>query len=261
MTNDPEKPRGFVLYSMPRTGSNMMVSLLNSHEEIACAAAIFSAKGWPKNIGRFRGRTRPPKSIAQRLAALPEEWDDVEWRNARVAALLERLLDVFSDKEACGFKQHLANPGDQTLREVIDQRWAALILNRANRLASYSSNKLVAITGEGALRGDTKPTRAKTEFVAEEFDQFRARRDFLYDHWTKEIERSGVPQLTVDYCEARTSEGDRRIGRFLGLASSRFGQPDTVKRNPDDILSRFTNPLEAEKHLRANGLLDWAQEA
>lgn len=60
-------------------------------------------------------------------------------------------------------------------------------------MAPYSSTKLVAITGEGALRGDRKPTRAKAEFIAEEFDQFRARRDLFYDYWTAEIERTGVP--------------------------------------------------------------------
>ena len=60
--------------------------------------------------------------------------------------------------------------------------------------------------------------------------------------------------MTLEYKEAQTNEGMERIAEFLGQKAGRFKKSETVKRNSSDILSRFSNPGEAETFLISKGL-------
>ncbi|MCA1749775.1 MAG: hypothetical protein LC634_09735 [Sphingomonadales bacterium] len=255
MAKNPVGHRRFVLFSMPRTGSNMMVSLLKSHPRIACLSAIFSKVGWTDWSEADRKAPRPHK-----LAALPAKWNDRDTRIAEMEAFLERLLALYGGKPAFGFKQHLGGLSDRATRRVVEQRWAAVILERSNLLAAYSSDRLVEETGEGSVMVGETPTRATVPFDAADFEEFVTRRRTNYDHWSREVAASGAPYMTIDYCDARAPGGLDPVAEFLGLETGQFGDPSTRKRNPDDILSRFSNPDEARAWLEANGRIDWAVE-
>lgn len=51
-----------------------------------------------------------------------------------------------------------------------------------------------------------------------------------------------------------------RVLKFLNVGPSDDLQPETVKRNPSDLLERFANPQAVERTLQQLGAEQWAAE-
>ncbi|QLC21732.1 hypothetical protein HFP51_05805 [Parasphingopyxis sp. CP4] len=222
-----------------------------------CLPAIFTEKGW-KRWAEDNPNTR--SEMIQRLAQLAPEWNDVERRLSGMDDLLATLEDLNGDKRAFGFKQHFGKPGRSSTQQIIDLKLPTLILDRSNVLACYSSSKIAKKTGQGSLIDPAKRRRAKVDFVPDEFSLFLARRRKIDKHWNGELEKTGVDTMTLEYNEARTLAGMERVAEFLGQEAGKFGDWGTAKRNSNNILSRFSNPDNAEAYLEAHDLMDWAEE-
>lgn len=251
--------KGFVLFSMPRTGSSMVVSILASHPDIVCLPAIFAERGW--SDWAERAKKAQTDKVAQRMATLPEKWNDIECRTEEIGNFTAAMTGLFPEAKAVGFKQHLGSIGRETTARIVGLNWPAIVLTRKNALASYSSGKIVELTGQGSLTVRQEPRRAKAKFVALDFDNYARWLDAAYAYWQEEIAASGVPYMAIDYCEARNREGMERIVDFLGLRLEMLGEGRTAKRNSDDILNRFSNPEDAAAFLRERDLMHWATEA
>jgi hypothetical protein len=185
-------------------------------------------------------------------------WEDYDRRISDPRKLLAEIAARSADKTAVGFKHHLSAPRDIT-NFVLGLGRPKILLARNNFLAAYSSQKVVELTGQGAVRArrSSELVRVQVTFDPEEFAAFCAQRISLYANARA---KSKGRKLEIDYVEARTDEGMAEIAAFLEVDPAGFGPAKTVKRNSDDIISRFQNASEVESYLRQNSLLHWAQE-
>jgi hypothetical protein len=248
-----ERAVTFVLFFLPRTGSNMLKEWLTTHPAVRCLPTIFgTGKGWPKPDPGGRGVMRWMRDN------IASEWDDAELRRAKPRKLLRQILAASPDKYAIGFKYNL------TPEPLTDEFLAfgaglrKILLVRSNLLAAYSSDKVADATDQGTARKGAAVKRVAVEFDPAEFGRFVAKRMQVYSHARQHMRR---PFLEIEYTVARTPEGIAKIGDFLNVDPSGFGAQTTVKRNSDDILSRFSNPELVQSSLNEKGLEHWATES
>lgn len=231
--------------TLPRTGSTMITRQISRHPKAHVVGAIFARKGWDfSGVGQYALKD-----------GLDERWDDL---NYRVEHREELIAKFFSTGTAplLGFKHHLS--GDPAVTKTIlkDDSIAKIILSRTNLLACYSSNKL-ALMNQSLPAGADVLTSAI--FDAEEFRTYLWRRRKISGRWQSLIEENQNRCLTITYDQARTDAGVQSVMEFLGLPEAKLDRL-TKKRNSDNVLSRFSNPEEAEVYLREEGLEDWAME-
>jgi hypothetical protein len=132
-----------------------------------------------------------------------------------------------------------------------------ILLTRNNLLAAYSSQKITELTRKNGTAGARAEVRPRVPFNPKEFAKFRATRKRTYADARGRINGT---KLEIDYIAARTDEGTARVARFLGVDPQGFGTPRTIKRNTDEIVSRFENPDAVWSFLRRNALEHWAVE-
>lgn len=244
-------PLRFVVLSMPRTGSSMLTERLSTHQSVLCLPAIFSATGW------YDGTRRAGGLMRWMMDRMDPDWEDHKLRLAQPRRLLAEIVKASPDKSAIGFKHHLSAEKEIT-GFVFGSEIRKIILTRNNFLASYSSHKIVQITGQGAARARAKVERQQARFDANEFARFCTKRENLY---TRARNGAKGRKLVIDYVEARTEEGMASVARFISIDPAGFGPARTAKRNPDDIISRFENPDDVRDYLSKHSLEHWSTES
>lgn len=250
--------RLFALMSMPRTGSNMLVSAFDSHSDATCLPAIFTADGWPN--WRARARHVSDDIIISQMAKLPQKWSDLDQRVADMPEFLDSVAALFPDNRRVGFKHHMGPVDRTTTAQIIALKMPMIILRRRNALAAFSSGQIAKATGQGSLRIGQERKTATIEFDAEDFLSYIRWWEAVYEHWIAEVEKSGAPYMIIDYAEARKDEGKARAASFLGLDPEALGQTQTLKRNPDEIVKRFSNAAVVESFLQDHALTHWRIE-
>ena len=243
---------------MPRTGSTMVTTTLNTHRDITCLNAIFGPRGWSN--WRKQAERNPRNPIFRRMASLSSRWDDVDQRIAEMEKLHEAIMGLFPESSRVGFKHHMGPIHRSATARVIGLNLPTVIVTRSNALAVFSSEMIAKATGQGVLRSGQSQRRAKVHFDTQEFAYFIPWWDTVYAHWETEVSNTGVRHMKIDYVEARTSAGMEQIVSFLNLAPNSLGQMPTLKRNSDSMLDRFSNPEEVEAFLRENDLEHWLIE-
>jgi hypothetical protein len=245
-------PLRFVVLSMPRVGSNMLVEQLGTHREIRCFPAVFSKNEWPPLLD-------PGHPLLSWIEAnIPRSWNDQEARLERPEDFVGELFEKCSDRSAVGFKHHLGLP-DIATNFVLGSGFKKILLKRSNLLAAWSSQKIVEATGQGFARTGDLLRQAKVCFNVDEFELWCRRRLRRYEK-AREPHCAG-PIFEIEYAKARTPEGIRELGVFLGIDPAGFAPPPTLKRNPEDIVSRFSNRDDVRAYLDASDLQSWALES
>jgi hypothetical protein len=242
----------FVLFFLTRSGSHMLKEWLSGHDAVRCLLSIFGKdSGWPKP-GIYQNRYRWVRDN------ISPEWDDLELRRTKPLKLLREISACSLDKSVVGFKHQLDREPITDRLLGIGKELRKILLVRDNLLASYSSDKVTDVTGQGTARLGTTVIRAKVLFDPDEFRAFAGKRKNFYAR-ARELMRK--PCMEIDYTLARTPEGIEKVGRFLDVDPSGFGSPKTLKRNSDDIVSRFSNPELVRDYLRENALERWEVES
>jgi hypothetical protein len=243
---------------MPRTGSTMIKTTLDTHRDITCLNAIFTPRGWSN--WREAAVRYPNNLVSRQMASLPPSWDDVDRRIADMALLHETIMELFPESSRIGFKHHMGPIDRSATAGVIALKLPTIIVTRSNALAVFSSEMIAKATGQGVLRSGQSKRHAKVHFDTQEFAYFIPWWDSVYLHWEAEVRKTGVRYLKIDYVDARTREGMEQIVSFLKLDPASLGQMPTLKRNSDSMLDRFSNPEEVEAYLRENDLEHWLTE-
>jgi hypothetical protein len=241
--------RRFVLFSMPRTGSIMLALRLSEHPNVYCHRAVFSRRGWPSPL--------QDGLEAVLFGRVDQSWRDLDRRLAAPEEFIS-ALERATDADVVGVKHHFSGPNEVTLKLLAD-RGRKIVLTRSNFLASYSSQKLVVVTGQGIAQQGDSLRAGVCFFDAAEFEIYRRRRERVYQRWLTEIDESQAPSLVIDYGAARTEAGVAAVLDFLGVAAAHGSWP-TLKRHGDQILDRFENPDQVFAHLESIGRAEWAYE-
>lgn len=235
----------FVLFSMPRTGSTMLRTRLSQHPDVKCFGEVFGPPFKPELKKGVSGR-------------LPQ-WADIEKRCSNIDAFLADIYRIGRRYRAVGFKHHLSADPRVTLHALEARDMARFHIVRPNHLATYSSNKLVHLTGQPNVRQIGAVVVAKAEFDAGEFEQHIEKRESLHDEWRPAFEAAGV--VEISYLEACGDDGVAAIWRKLGMKPLTESEAKTIKKNPSSLLDRFVNPDVAAAWLAKNGREDWSVEA
>jgi hypothetical protein len=245
-----EKTR-FVIIANPRTGTNHLIDLLNSHQDITCHREVFHRDA----VYLLEG-TRT---------------DLLEKRNEDPIAFLRELYDT-SPTRACGFKIFM-NHNDTVLETVLrDTGIKKIVLFRPNHLAVYSSGMIASAEKRFLIMEDTrnridsgakdKPrNRAKVIFDRQGFELHRRAYQLHYRYVIEVLNETNQNYLFLTYEDYLNESLFRRVFPFLELSQPHILHTRMKKMNTNDILSRFKNPDDVGAYLKEIGKENWAHEA
>lgn len=237
MTNGA--PVRFVIFAAPRTGSNLLCSLLNSHPDILCHHGLFNPAGihyaldhrsGDLNLGTTAERDRDPKGFLERV-----------WQNHRGSC-------------AIGFKFNLGENETAAQTVLRDPAVKKVLLNRRNRIKTYVSERIAI---------ETELWESYEESAAPGW-KVRVERDALMAHITRnrqyyaEIERALADSeqtfFKIEYERlAPDSGGLCELLSYLGCTPGVL-TPGCSKRNPDDLREAISNFDELARHLQGTNL-------
>lgn len=217
----------FVILAAPRTGSNLLCSLLNSHPEILCHHEVFNPRGI------FYALDRRDGSMA--LATRAE-------RDRQPFEFLDKLWRASEDACHVGFKmtsgQHAA-----IMRQMLsDNSVQKIVLHRANRVRTYVSHLIAEQTDQWEvydeadlirdmprLRIDVKDLMAHAESNAS-----------FYSNLEAKLRSSGQSWLEVHYQELLSRRTHARLLSFLGAAPATLAAR-SVQQSRSDLRSLIDN--------------------
>lgn len=226
----------------------MLVSALDTHPRIRCHGELFR-----RNASAAKGALRVLPSID------PFYMEEAN-RYARPKEYLAAVFALDPETDYIGFKQMLQQHVPLRNALIADPEVGKVLLYRENGLAAYSSDRIARVTGQGTVGRFGTVKTAKVPFKPKQFEAFQAKRARQYAVTRKRLAASGQDWLEVEYLEIARPEGIARVVAFLGADPQAELEVRTQKRNPSDILARFTNPRKVERYLAEHGLERWAHE-
>ena len=229
----------------------MLASLLSAHPEITCFGELMNKKR--SNWTRSHDRT-------QRGSQVDPKFRDYAVRFAEPKACVEEVMLKRANKPIVGFKLMLPQHPDFMAELIADSNFSKILIDRKNLLAAFSSNEIVKMTGQGSAKRGAEVKSAKIAFREDEFHRFVKRRQRYYADVREKLAASGQAYRETEYLDLVSYAAIPGILIFLGADPAVRLQPTTVKRNPNNILERFTNPAEVQTFLEAHGTEHWAVE-
>jgi riboflavin biosynthesis pyrimidine reductase/LPS sulfotransferase NodH len=236
-------PTRFVVIAAPRTGSNMLCSLLNKHPEILCHHEIFNPEGihyaldhraGEIDLGTSRDRDRQPENF------------------------LDRMWEHRCGRPVVGFK--LNRGQNEILGKVLEDRGVRkIILTRRNRVRAFVSEMIARQTGEWETYAFSKEGQP-CEPIWVEADELltqAAETRLYFARIRRTLDLTGQSFLETTYEDLCGQEEQLRIFRFLGV-EGRLLQPATRKN--DDALHLIANLEHLKERLRDSDLR-WDLEA
>jgi LPS sulfotransferase NodH len=234
------QPQKFVLIAAPRTGSNWVCSMLNSHPEILCHHEIFNPEGIHYALDHRTGDLQ--------LGTVAE-------RDAAPLDFLARLWPQHFNKRVVGFKfnrgQHEA-----VLRHVLtDRSVRKIVLTRRNRIKTFVSEMIAAQTGQwesyGLAAGDGLRVRLAVD--AQAFRAHVALNRAYYAHIERVLRSSGQDYLPVTYERLQTAAEWLSILQFLNVTPQPAAlSPGTRKQNSSDLRDLLANFAQLETALKGS---------
>ena len=240
--NSPLKK--FVIFAIPRSGSNYLCGALNSHPEILCHHEVFHGKKIygdnQLNLGTVEQRDRAPKQFIDHL-----------WRqNMGFTAVGFKLLWGQNPK---AFK---ILTRDKNVKKIL--------LLRRNKLKSYVSYLVAQETGVWAQRNtelEAKKKEVKQMSVSVEIDslhKYIIKVDKYYDKLRKNIRNSRQSFIEIYYEDIlgnNSEEAKSKILEFIGVSENhQCLQTKTKKQNSNELCNLISNFTELESNLRETEL-------
>jgi LPS sulfotransferase NodH len=238
----PSTHLGFVIVFVPRTGSNLLAGMLDSHPEILCHHEVFNARG----IHR---------SLSYKNTDL--DFGTVEARDQDPCAFLRRVFGFTGGKRIIGFK---IGPGENNralLSLLLNRGIRKIVLTRRRQLHAYTSGLIAQRTKVWSIPANSAnsiPGAAKVPVDVAEFRRFvRKRRAFhALVRLTATITMQRI--LVLDYEDLGTPRTNRRALEFLGADPTVTLRPRTGRQNPPRLADRIENFERVKQSLVASGL-------
>ncbi len=220
-----ERPVRFVILAAPRTGSNLLCTLLDSHPDILCHHELFNPAGvfWA-----LEARENGSSSSARR-----------ELRDRDPRAFLSSVWNAHGGHKCVGFKmtgrQHPGGLG----AAMEDRGVRKIVLRRRNRVRTYVSRLIAERTGVWELY-DGNPVQPPPAVTVDP-DELRAMTeedDAFYAELEAELHSTQQSCLRVTYERLFEVEERARALEFLDLrggrqAARRLSTP-SLRRLPDE---------------------------
>ncbi len=240
--NDGERVIKFVVLAAPRTGSNWVCSMLNSHPEILCHHEIFNPEGIHYALDHRRGDLN---------------LGDLEERERAPLLFLSRLWQQTFGCRAVGFKLNRQQNREVFQSILINPQVRKLVLSRRNRIKTFVSEMLAEQTGQWESY-ETSRTSAGKRKVCIELKALLAHialnQDY-YAHIQESLETTGQTFLRVAYEDLKFEEEWMRILKFLEVSPIAWPlTPGTRKQNSTDLRDLISNFTELDAALAGSEL-------
>ena len=232
----------FFIVAAPRTGSNLLCTLLDSHPEVLCHHELYNPNGvFP----------------ALRLRGGEFTLGTVEERNDDPLGFLSRIWEAHFGHRCVGFK--MTRGQNQSVLDALlgDVRVHTIVLRRANRLKTYVSELRAQASGlwEVYDRAELAASRPRVHVESGALHRHIADNEQFYAGVDAALARSGAPALRVTYERLFHEDEHRRILSFLGLRQG--GVPlraASVKQNSCDLRDLIDNYGELADAVRQTDL-------
>jgi LPS sulfotransferase NodH len=231
-------PTRFAIAAFPRTGSNWLCGVLNSHPEVLChyevfhPHAVYYAHAFPEHR--------------------PEFLRDVARRDADPRGFLDWLYATHYGHAAVGLKLFPGQEPELTATALADSSIRKLVLRRDNRVRVFLSAKRATAVGKFTqLSYDGMPI----ELDADELQEFCAG----YDAYFEQVERlvAGQDVLRLSYERLFDPARLDEVLAFLGVGPARVELAAKHARQSSDSLERaIANFDELAQRLAGTPLLD-----
>ncbi len=243
----------FVIITNQRSGSNMLVSMLDSHPQIRCFGELMRVTpDWMKRDG-YRG-------VLRVLDQVDQIYKEDQYRFQHPYEFVRAAFATAPKRDCYGFKIHLAQHPEFLSELIQDREWQLVVLQRENKLAQFSSSKIAEVTGQGNAPKGTRIVRARVEFKNKEFGRFLSQERKQWERVWSDIQTSGKDYFYLRYVDLVSKSAIQKLFKFLGVDPGFDVEPGTEKRNPSDILDRFTNREDVARTLEQMEKTEWSRE-
>ncbi|MFA6113795.1 MAG: hypothetical protein WC729_07375 [Sphingomonas sp.] len=231
------QPVRFVIFAAPRTGSNLLCSLLNAHPEMLCHHGLFNPDGihWARDwqgSGSMADRDRDP------------------------AAFIASVWASGGDARAIGFKMNRDENDDAVGALLRDPTVRKILLRRRNRVRTYVSEEIAKLTGIWESYDASDASLPAVHVEVDDLIRHSALNAVYYAAIEDSLSATGQPWLDTDY-ETLDDPGEMaRILSFIGVKAQASLSAASHKRGPADLGAVVENFDELAGALRGTALLD-----
>jgi LPS sulfotransferase NodH len=233
----------FVILAAPRTGSNLLCTLLNSHPEVLCHHELFNPNGifyaldyrdGSLDLGSMEARDRDPFLFLQRLREHPQ------------------------GASCLGFKM-TRGQNDVVMRTLIeDPEVLKIVLYRRNRLKTFVSEQLARQTDrwEVYARGELATDTPRLHVDVESFKAHCDLNARFYVDILNSLRSSRQTWIETVYENILSESEHVRLLEFLGVGATRARlTQSSIKQNDTDLRTHIENFEELELALEGSEYL------
>jgi LPS sulfotransferase NodH len=219
----------FVILAAPRTGSNLLCTLLNSHPEVLCHHELFNPNGifyalgyrdGSLDLGSMEARERDPFGFLQRV-----------WEQPQGASCI-------------GFKMTRGQNASVMQSLIEDPGVLKILLHRRNRLKTFVSEELARQTDRWEVYAGDE-LAIDTPRLHVDVESFMAHCE-LNERFYQEIQhalRSGrQPWIETAYEDILAAPEHVRLLEFLGVEATRENlSQSSIKQSDTDLRTHIEN--------------------
>lgn len=218
----------FVILAVPRTGSNLLCTLLNSHPQILCHHEIFNPQGVFVALD-YHG---------QELAV-----ESLQHRDDDPLGFLDCVWQTGKDHTCVGFKWTRGQNQEVLSRVLKDPRVNKLILRRRNRIKTYVSEMIAQETQqwEAYSRHDLTMPRPRVEVDVGQLLEHIATNRLFYAEVMTDLE---CPYLEIDFESLFEPVVQQHMLEFLDVTVDLPLTEASVKQNSTDLRDAISNFAE-----------------
>lgn len=223
----PENLIKFLIISAPRSGSNLLCGLLNSHPQIVCFHEMFHRKAifyGPKNNNQYDFGT-----------TVERDRDPVQF--------LSRIYSSAHGYKAVGFKMFNGHNNSILSALIKNKSIKKIVLHRKAALHAFSSLEIARITGKYQSVGENETSPAKSTKIHLDSNLFKAyvdQNEAFYDRVNKRI--GDQPYIAIDYVDiVKSTSQYNKILPFIGVEDSSSLKAIHRRQNPEKLKDKIDN--------------------
>ncbi|MFZ6756147.1 sulfotransferase [Undibacterium sp. Ji50W] len=231
----------FVILAAPRSGSNMLCSMLDSHPDILCHHELFNPTGIFYAL--------PLRDSDFQLARNMQERDQDPLR------FLAKVWQQHASKSCIGFKmtyqQNLAAFNSVLVAPEIKK----IVLRRKNTVKSYVSKLIAEQSGIWEDYGDTRPNDdIQVELDLNHLQQDQAFNQRYYTHIEHRLQQTQQNCLHLEYEQLSDSACQRQLLTYLACRYLPL-HTRSRKQNPSDLGQKVKNYRQILEQCRDKEIL------
>jgi LPS sulfotransferase NodH len=232
----------FAIIAVPRSGSNLLCTLLNSHPDILCHHEVFN-----------------PQGIFTALSHrdLPLDLGTIQQRDRDPLGFLDRVWQTGRDYACVGFKW-TRGQNELVLRHVLTAPdIKKIVLRRGNRIKTFISEKIAQQTQQWEVydRQELSQSRPRITVGADELRSHIDVNRRFYSDIHAALERSRQPFIELLYESLLQLDEQQRCLEFLGVESATHRlTAASIKQNSSDLRDSIANFAELAAMLQGSDL-------